>query len=249
MSEVERSGKGVPLASLVERINEEHRACEAAVAATLLHAIRCGELLIEAKAGVAQGSWLAWLAANFEASEDTAQVYMRLARHKAELIEEDAERARFSSIRTALVAIAPSQPMPTVPHTAGPLSDGERQRRAAMVAERKGQRLAQRAEYALRTGNHEVPADASPGAWEYALWEAAQLRGRNIPNVIDALGHNLDILLHHAQPDEVGRYLAEPTNDHDEAERREGMIEDLREGVAWLTRVVEEAERARGQEG
>lgn len=68
---------GRPL-SLVERINHEHRACALATGAAVRHAVRCGELLAEAKAGVRHGEWLGWLRENFAGSARTAQKYMRL---------------------------------------------------------------------------------------------------------------------------------------------------------------------------
>jgi hypothetical protein len=80
------------------------------------------------------------------------------------------------------------------------------------------------------------------------LNQATQIRAQNLPNVVDALGHELHILLRHARPEEVGHYLTESTNDPEEAEHRSRMIENLREGVAWLTRVIEEAEAARRRE-
>jgi hypothetical protein len=44
-----------------------------------VHAIRCGDLLVEAKKGIAHGEWTAWLAANTSICETTARGYMRLA--------------------------------------------------------------------------------------------------------------------------------------------------------------------------
>jgi hypothetical protein len=74
------------------------------------------------------------------------------------------------------------------------------------------------------------------------------LREQNIPNVLDALGHEFHILVRHSQREEVGRFLAEPVNDPEEAEYRNGMIADLRDGVAWLLRVIEEAEATQDPE-
>jgi hypothetical protein len=60
-------------------IQAEHRAVERDLRNALGHAIRCGELLIEAKGAVGHGEWLPWLTANFEMSRQTAASYMRLA--------------------------------------------------------------------------------------------------------------------------------------------------------------------------
>ncbi|MDP9478337.1 MAG: DUF3102 domain-containing protein [Actinomycetota bacterium] len=73
------------LTTLADRVNAEHRACEEAVGAALGHAINAGELLTEAKEGVAHGSWGAWLAENFEGSERTAQAYMKVYRRRDEI--------------------------------------------------------------------------------------------------------------------------------------------------------------------
>jgi hypothetical protein len=56
---------------------------------------------------VGRGGWLDWLAEHFGGSEDTAQLYMRLARHRAELIDPKTEHVRYSTLRAALVAAAP----------------------------------------------------------------------------------------------------------------------------------------------
>jgi Protein of unknown function (DUF3102) len=93
----------VELVILAEQINTEHRACEVAVASAVEHAIRCGELLVEAKREASHGNWLPWLQENFEGSHDTAQVYMRLHRRREFLLNN--ERARFSSIRGAVAEL------------------------------------------------------------------------------------------------------------------------------------------------
>jgi len=65
--------------SLAQDIRREHEAAQQAFASAVEHAVRCGELLAEAKAQVRHGAWLPWLAENFLASVRTAQGYMRLA--------------------------------------------------------------------------------------------------------------------------------------------------------------------------
>jgi hypothetical protein len=63
--------------------------------------IRAGMALIAAKGQVRHGEWLPWLAANFDASEDTAQGYMKVARNT--------ERVRYleeSSLRRLLKALS-----------------------------------------------------------------------------------------------------------------------------------------------
>jgi hypothetical protein len=68
------------LESLAAKINAEHRACEAAAVSAVEHAIRCGELLIEAKERAGHGGWLKWLSKNCEVSSRHAQRYMQLAK-------------------------------------------------------------------------------------------------------------------------------------------------------------------------
>lgn len=222
--------------ALAERIRAEHRACKTANSAVLEHALAAGELLVRAKDGIPHGSWRAWVEGSCGFSLRTAQVYMHLARRRDEVEEAKAQSAAPLSIEGVLRVL-------------GQQTTPEREQDARRRAEeRREQRLNERAEYALRTGNYEPPADVqiSPGAWDQVLYQATQLRARNIPNVIDALGHELRILLRHARPEEVGRYLAEPGNDYDDAEARALLAKELREGAAWLARVIEEAERAHG---
>ena len=62
-----------------QRINEAHRAGNAALGNALEHYHRAGVLLNEVKAELPHGTWLGWLEANFEGAPRTAQRYMRLA--------------------------------------------------------------------------------------------------------------------------------------------------------------------------
>jgi hypothetical protein len=185
---------------------------------------------------------------------------MLLARRRGEIEEAEAQSSAVFSIADALRSLTapvlpPSWSFPGLGPSTTP-TEKEREQEARRTArararEREQQRLAERAEYAIRTGNYELPPEPkiSPGAWDQAVRGAVALRGQNIPKVVDALGHELDILLRHADPEAVGRHLGEPTNDHDETKYREILIEELRAGVAWLTWVLEEAEAVRGREG
>ena len=98
--------------TVVEQINAEHHACEAAVRAALKHAIRCGVLLEEQKAVVPHGEWLAWLNENFDGSARVAQTYMRLSRNRQQVEElAKAQRSALLSIDGALRALAsPREP-------------------------------------------------------------------------------------------------------------------------------------------
>jgi hypothetical protein len=91
---------------LAAAINDEHRRCGEALLTALDHAMRAGDLLIQAKAEIGHGNWQAWIEENFEGSLRSAQDYMRLAKNR-ETIE--AEKARSSAplgIDRALRAIA-----------------------------------------------------------------------------------------------------------------------------------------------
>jgi hypothetical protein len=244
--------------TLAERINDQHRACLGAASMALAHALVAGDLLLEVKKGVKHREWGAWLEKNFEGSQRTAQVYMLLARRRDEIEEAEAQSSAVFSIADALRALTapvlpPSWSLPGLGPSATP-TEKEREQEARRTArerarEREQRRMLERAEYAIRSGNFDPPPEIEGAKWQHVLYEASQLREQNVPHVIDALGHNLHILLRHADPEAVGRHLGEPTNDYDKAENREGLIEELREGVAWLTKVIEEAEAVRRREG
>jgi Protein of unknown function (DUF3102) len=73
------------LTDLAARIKAEHQASANAMQRGVEHAIRVGELLIEAKDKISHGQWLPWLTEHCAMSERTSQLYMRLARSKPEL--------------------------------------------------------------------------------------------------------------------------------------------------------------------
>jgi hypothetical protein len=73
------------LPDLAARIRAEHEAVSEALAESVRHAIAAGELLIEAKAALAHGQWLPWLREQCSLSERSAQLYMRVARNRAEI--------------------------------------------------------------------------------------------------------------------------------------------------------------------
>jgi DUF3102 family protein len=73
------------LADLAARIKAEHGAVATALKDSVRHAIAAGELLIEAKAQLAHGQWLPWLSDHCTISERTAQLYMRVAKNRADI--------------------------------------------------------------------------------------------------------------------------------------------------------------------
>jgi hypothetical protein len=81
------------LRDLARRINQEHDSAKAAFTRGFEHALRAGELLLEAKAKVKHGEWLPWLKANCSISQRTAQLYMRVVRERPQLEAKNASLA------------------------------------------------------------------------------------------------------------------------------------------------------------
>lgn len=86
------------LIELADEIRVEHAACEAAMSSTVQHAIRAGELLTAAKAQVAHGEWLPWLAENFEFTRRTASTYMACASNGNRVSHLDSMRAALDEL-------------------------------------------------------------------------------------------------------------------------------------------------------
>ena len=61
---------------LATEINAEHEAALSAISRGMAHALKAGDLLLEAKVAVRHGQWAAWLAKSTNLSERTAQRYM-----------------------------------------------------------------------------------------------------------------------------------------------------------------------------
>ena len=94
------------LADLANQINAEHEACHFAMRESIKHAVRAGELLVEAKMGLPHGQWASWLDANCDFSDRTARAYMRLAKELPKLDEANRQRVAEMPLREALVSIA-----------------------------------------------------------------------------------------------------------------------------------------------
>jgi hypothetical protein len=89
------------VSGLAQEINREHRLVGQSIASALAHATRAGELLHEAKASLPPGAWLPWIAANFDDSPRTAQLYMRISKYRDE-IPQDVSLAQAQRALTAL---------------------------------------------------------------------------------------------------------------------------------------------------
>ena len=92
------------LKELAVRINDAHALCKSALSAYAEYAVQAGELLLQAKAAVGHGQWLAWVEAHCTFSQRTAQVYTQLARKTRTSYQSKAQRAAHicASIRRAL---------------------------------------------------------------------------------------------------------------------------------------------------
>jgi hypothetical protein len=85
MSDINTLAASNSLTDLAARIKTWHTAVAAALKDSVRHGIAAGELLLEAKAQLKHGEWLPWLRDHVEISERTAQLYMRLAKNRAEI--------------------------------------------------------------------------------------------------------------------------------------------------------------------
>lgn len=99
------------LTTLADEIRSEHEQVGIAMRSALVHAMRVGELLIEAKAQIGHGCWLPWLEEHCDLAERTAQAYMRLYRDRDRL---DPQRVADLSVREALGLLAEPKPVPEV---------------------------------------------------------------------------------------------------------------------------------------
>ena len=91
---------------LAARIRAEHAAVADALKDSLRHAITAGELLIVAKAQVPHGQWLSWLREHCAISERTAQLYMRVAKNRAEIEANISEGAADLTLSEAAAMLA-----------------------------------------------------------------------------------------------------------------------------------------------
>ena len=91
------------LAVLAHEINTAHTNAQQHAQKSVESAISAGEALLEAKEQLKHGEWLPWLRDNCKVSERSARVYIRLAKHKDEVLK-SADAADLT-IRGALDAI------------------------------------------------------------------------------------------------------------------------------------------------
>jgi hypothetical protein len=99
------------LASLAKRANQEHALVRASGQAMLQHALKSGQALILCKAEVkAKGlKWLPWLEENFQGSEGSAELYMRLARNSEHVQNLDPSEQSLRGALNSLRALRPKE--------------------------------------------------------------------------------------------------------------------------------------------
>jgi hypothetical protein len=103
-----RSSTVRSLEQVAGELHQEHLAAERDVRSAVAHAIRAGNLLLEAKGIVTHGFFGVWLTNNFKGGARTAQNYMRLARSASD-DPANTQRVSHSTVRGALQAIARSK--------------------------------------------------------------------------------------------------------------------------------------------
>ena len=91
-------------AGLATRIRAAHEAAQAGARRALEDAVRCGELLLEAKRVVGYGRWLPWLAENTGIGARQAQRYMRVAQHRDVVLAANTQSTAHLSAAVALLA-------------------------------------------------------------------------------------------------------------------------------------------------
>jgi hypothetical protein len=96
----------IALNDLVTQIKEAHGQVEQAFTAAVGHALKAGELLLEAKSQLDHGKFEPWIKANFEFSGRMARAYMRVAEKFPELPDEKRQRVSDMSLRGLLKLFA-----------------------------------------------------------------------------------------------------------------------------------------------
>lgn len=110
---------GLSPPELAMRANEAHAKARLAGEAMIAYAIEAGGALLAAKAQVQHGEWLPWLEANFDASVDLANKYMRVAANSERVMN-----LGEPSLRKALEAIS-AEDQGSAAHVANNSGDNE----------------------------------------------------------------------------------------------------------------------------
>jgi hypothetical protein len=160
------------LDTLAEGIREEAYLVERSFNDALRHAIKAGQLLIEAKSLVKHGEWMPWVEEQFPGSHSTANTYMRLAANSQRI-------ANLPTMTEAIAALAAPQAKPLL--NRGPLLDREGQE----VTTERLEAAVQELEAVLATGQsmprvsrETLLVALACAEWTLANWSALGLEGR-----------------------------------------------------------------------
>src|SRR5262245_43600909 len=91
----------IPPPDIATEINAAHKAAERDLRSSVDHAIRCGNLLLQAKASLKHGEWEPWITHNLKVSPRSVRGYVRLAM----LAGTKGQRVADLSLRQALKEI------------------------------------------------------------------------------------------------------------------------------------------------
>jgi hypothetical protein len=105
-AELPRPQPPAVLPDLSASIEAEHLAAHRAARTALEHAVRCGALLLEAKASVGHGGWRDWVKAHLSFGERQERNYRRLAREVPKLREQIGNGVAVLSLRDAIGQLA-----------------------------------------------------------------------------------------------------------------------------------------------
>jgi hypothetical protein len=189
---------------LVGEINQAYDAVQTHAYNAVVHAIRCGELLTQAKAKVPHGGWEPWIHKHFDGSQQTANVYMRLhAKHGG-------SRDLPESISQAIRSLMPSEPREKPPEPKDPATrnllgnlgniDPDEQILDATVVEDPPARMVDRAQRkwrACRTSAAEIAEqilitdEQSDESWASTFREASK-RARSLAVELEALAETVE---------------------------------------------------------
>ncbi len=107
-----KSNSAPVLADLAQEINQHDKSRRACEVKGMMHGLRMGELLIEAKKVAPHGTFRAWVSENTTISQRMAQIYMTVARDEriAEMWVDEYETvshlsAHISAIRSSRATV------------------------------------------------------------------------------------------------------------------------------------------------
>jgi hypothetical protein len=101
---------------LVDRINAAHEEVKNSVRSGIGLMIKVGDLLLQAKAGLAHGSFLDWVGEHCTCTPRTAQLYMKLAKDKDKLLQSNTKGISHLTLTEAMKMLGPlKQELPKDP--------------------------------------------------------------------------------------------------------------------------------------